>query len=325
MPHLTCEQRYQIYELKDTHTQAQIAHIIGVHPSTIGREFKRNTSQRGYRPQYAHAQYCKRRQQNTNAHTISDSTWITVEYLLRLKYSPQQVSYRLQAEQGVSISHETIYQYIYANKEKNGDLHTYLRCQKQRRKRYASGQQRRGAIPNRIDISQRPPEVEAKQRIGDLEGDTVIGKNHQGAIVTLVDRASLYLFAELMQSKHAHLTTSAIINQLKPYQDRCHTITFDNGKEFAGHEHITKELGASIYFATPYHSWERGANENTNGLLRQFFPKKTDFSKITQEQLQQAVDNINHRPRKTLGYKSAYEVFFKVSLRYTDIPVAFRN
>ena len=145
--------------------------------------------------------------------------------------------------------------------------------QKPRRKRYASGQERRGMIKNRVSIDDRPKIVDQKTRIGDWEGDTVIGKNHRGGLVTLAERKSRYVLAGHIRSKHADGVTAVTTRLLTPYKDRCHTITFDNGKEFAEHERIAAELQTSIYFAHPYHSWERGLNENSNGLLRQYFPR----------------------------------------------------
>ena len=167
--------------------------------------------------------------------------------------------------------HEHIYRYVYRDKRAGGDLVTHLRGQKPYRKRYGSGDQRRGAIKNRVSIDERPPIVADKSRIGDWEGDTVIGKNQQGALVTLADRVSRYTLAGLVKSKHANGVTAVIQSLFEPYRNHCHTITFDNGKEFAGHETVAAYLDAAIFFAHPYHSWERGLNENTNGLIRQYF------------------------------------------------------
>ena len=155
---------------------------------------------------------------------------------------------------------------------------SYLRCQKVRRKRYASGQQRRGVLANRTCIEQRPAVVDQRSRIGDLEGDTVIGKHHQGVLLTLVERKSRYMLACQLNSRHSAGVSEAVIALPRPHRRRCYTLTFDNGKEFSEHSFIAQCLKARVYFAHPYCSWERGLNENHNGLLRQYFPKKTSFA-----------------------------------------------
>ena len=215
-------------------------------------------------------------------------------------------------EQGFRISCETIYQRILRDKQAQGDLAKHLRCQKPRRKRYGSGRERRGAIKGRVGIEQRPKVVDLKSRIGDIEGDTMMGKNHQGAIVTLVDRKSRYTFARQVNFKKSDLLAQAVIGLLRPHKKRCHTITFDNGKEFADHAFISKCLDAKVYFANPYCSWERGLNENTNGLLRQYFPKNMSLRDLSQHYVDDAVYKLNHRPRKCLGYRTLHEVFYNL-------------
>jgi IS30 family transposase len=242
--------------------------------------------------------------------------------LIREDLSPEQAANRLELEGELQISHEAIYRHVYADKRDGGDLYQHLRSQKPRRKRYASGQERRGMIKNRVSIDERPEIVAKKIRIGDWEGDTVIGKNHKGGLVTLAERKSRYVLAGHIRSKHADGVTAVTTNLLSPHKDKCHTITFDNGKEFAGHESIAAELQTAIYFAHPYRSWERGLNENSNGLLRQYFPKGMELTGITEERVQEAVERINHRPRKVLGFKTPHEVFFGVELRYTKQPPA---
>ena len=176
-------------------------------------------------------------------------------------------------------------------------------------------------------IDQRPEIVTQKLRIGDWEGDTVIGKNHKGGLVTLAERKSRYVLAGHIRSKHAAGVTAVAMGLLKPHRHRWHTITFDNGKEFAAHETLATALETSIYFAHPYRSWERGLNENSNGLLRQYFPKGMELVEVTQEQVQYAVDRLNHRPRKVLDFRTPYEVFFGKTMRYTKQPltVALQN
>lgn len=320
---LASEQRYQIYGLKQAGlNQTQIAKNIGVDKSTISREFRRNKGQRGWRPKQAQSLRDERKQACINGKQFSSDEWGEVERLIREDLSPEQAADRLELEGQLRISHETIYQHVYTDKRAGGNLCQHLRSQKPRRKRYASGQERRGVIKNRVSIDERPEIVDQKTRIGDWEGDTVIGKNHKGGLVTLAERKSRYVLAGHIRSKHADGVKAVITRLLIPHKDKCHTITFDNGKEFAEHESIAAELQASIYFAHPYSSWERGLNENSNGLLRQYFPKGTDLTNVTDEQVQYAVERLNHRPRKVLGGRSPHEVLFGVEMRYTKPPLA---
>ena len=203
-------------------------------------------------------------------------------------------------------SHESIYQYIYADKKKGGALHLHLRCQKTYRKRALLGQDRRGQLKNRIDISARPVEADNRQRLGDYEGDTMIGKNHKGVLVTLVDRLSRETKIKGLPNRKANRVTQACIEKLDA--EKALSLTLDNGKEFAEHEAIAEALKIDIYFAKPYRSWERGTNENTNGLIRQFLPKARRLDNVTSEEIQAIEDNLNHRPRKILGYLTPFEV-----------------
>ncbi|MHB8264210.1 MAG: IS30 family transposase [Acidimicrobiales bacterium] len=303
---LTKVQRYQIGGLKQAGlNQSQTAEKIGVHRSTICREIKRNAELGSWRPDQAD-ELATMRAINHNAAKFTAEDWQCVDALIEKDYSPEQIQGRMRLENTLVISHETIYGHIYADKADEGTLYKHLRCQKKRRKRYGSGEERRGMIKNRVSIDNRPAVVGERKRIGDWEGDTVIGKNHKGALVTLTERVSRYECAEILATKEAPPVTASITDLLEPYSDRVHTITFDNGKEFAGHERIAQNLDAEVYFAHPYHSWERGLNENTNGLLRQYFPKGTDFRKITQTQVEEALERINHRPRKVLDFRSPY-------------------
>jgi len=318
---LTQEERYQIYALKKAgHIQAEIAEIIGRDPGTISRELRRNRGLKGYRPQQAHNLALARRYYKAQPR-IGNQVWQQVELLIREEWSPEQVVGRVAMEQGVPISHEWIYQYIYADKHSGGDLYRYLRCQKVRRKRYGS-YDRRGCIPNQVSIDDRPAIVDSKRRIGDWEGDTVIGKGHRGALVTLVERKSLYTVIRSVLHKTAEAVRDAVVDGLTPYIDWVHTITYDNGREFAGHEGMASDLETRIYFAHPYASWERGLNENTNGLIRQYFPKDRDLTTVTKHEIEKAMDKLNHRPRKSLGYRTPYEVFFNTR---TSLTVALQS
>jgi IS30 family transposase len=234
-----------------------------------------------------------------------------VNRLLRQDWSPEQISTWLWQETNVRISHEWIYQYILADKQDGGTLYKHLRCQKQRKKRYGNPS-RRGHIPDRVCIEQRPAIVDTRSRFGDWEVDTVIGQHHQQALVTLVERKSLLTLIAKVTRKTADNVSAAMIELLEPLSPWVHTLTADNGREFAQHVDIARELNAKFYFAHPYASWERGLNENTNGLIRQYFPKKHNFKTITQKQIERVMDKLNNRPRKCLGFKTPNEVFFGI-------------
>jgi IS30 family transposase len=309
---LTREQRYQIYALKKAeHNQTEMAAIIGVHKSTIGRELSRNRGGRGYRPKQAD-ELARKRQQSRVKSRITSEQWHGVEKLLAQDWSPEQIAGRLKLERQPSISHERIYQYVYADKQQGGTLWRHLRCQKKRRKRYASGGDRRGHIPERRSIEERPSVVARKARLGDWEADTIIGQNHQQALLSLAERKSKLVRLAKVAHNTAESVARAMTCQLAPLVVK--TITSDNGREFAHHQQIAQSLRADFFFAHPYASWERGINENTNGLVRQYFPKKTDFAPITDAQLDRVMERLNNRPRKTLSYKTPNEVYFKQPL-----------
>lgn len=307
---LTQEQRYQIYALmKANWSQLEIAAEIGVHPSTISREVKRNRGCRGYRPKQAQQRTEERKLKHVTTR-IPPQTWTLIESQLRQDWSPEQVAGWLRCERHVQVSHEHIYQYIYADKRRGGTLHEHLRCRKLRRKRYGS-YERRGQIKGRLSIEERPQVVETKRRLGDWEADTIIGAHHKEAIVSVVERKSKLCFLKKVRRNTSEAIAQALTELLQPVQEKCHTITSDNGREFANHQEIAESLQAGFYFAHAYASWERGLNENTNGLVRQYFPKKSDFSKIKDLDVQRAMDRLNNRPRKRLCYKTPNQVFFK--------------
>jgi IS30 family transposase len=301
--HLTQEERYQIYALKKArHKQNEIANVLERSESTISRELARNCGRRGYRPKQAHCSSVDRRAMN--ARTIDDATWQFAREMLMLQWSPEQISGH------AAISLETVYQRVYADKRAGGLLWKNLRCQKQRKKRYGKVD-RRGMIPNRLSIDDRLAIVETRSRIGDWEADTIIGKNHRQAIVSIVERKTGLTLIRTVERKTAQAVSQAMTKLLKPYLRNVHTITSDNGREFAGHEEIAATLKADFYFAHPYSSWERGTNEKTNGLIWQYFPKNRDFTTITQQEIDTAMERLNNRPRKRLGYQTPNQVFFK--------------
>lgn len=314
--HLTEEERYQIDDLKrEGFNQKQIAKKIGRSPSTLSRELRRNKGERGWRPRQAQHKAVERlvRRGTNNASKVSHVAWCYAEkHLTEDQWSPEQIAGRLEVDGLETISHETIYQRILEDKNAGGNLYTHLRCKKKRKKRYGSARSTRGTIPNRIDIDRRPAIVESRKRTGDWEGDTIIGSHTGGAVIaSMVERKSR--FTVLAKAKNK--TTSAVIESINqgmlPIAALVLTITLDNGKEFSLHDIMAAKLGASVYFAKPYHSWERGLNENTNGLVRQYFPKKVPFDRITNHDLQRVAKKLNNRPRKCLGYKTPLEVFSK--------------
>lgn len=307
---LAGEQRYQINILKKAgHNQTYIALLIGCHKSTISRELRRNRGQKGYR-HYQADELAYSRQCEAYRSRIAWETWQQVERLLRQDWSPDQISAHLKRAKQPSVSHEWIYLYVYADKRRGGTLHRHLRSQKKQRKRY-SGYLRRGQIPNRTSIDKRPQIVASKGRFGDWEVDTIVGARHKGGILCAVERKSKLTRLRKLATKGAAEMKDNTIELLAPLAAKVHTITVDNGKEFCEHQLIAAGLQARIYFAHPYSSWERGLNENTNGLVRQYFPKKYEFSKILDSDLQHVEDLLNNRPRKTLDYRTPNEVFFK--------------
>ena len=305
---LTEGQRNQVYALKKTGLhQYAIADQIGVNKSTISREFKRNTGLRGYRPKQAHRLACSR-QARIRRTRISDVNWTRIEEMICEELSPEQITGHLKDIGEPSVSPEWIYQHIYADKRNGGDLHTLLRCQKQRRKRYGSTE-RRGQIKNRVSIEKRPAVVDLRSRIGDWEADTVIGKQGHSVLVTLVERKTRFTVAIKAVNKTARAVTEAICQCLNPYHESVLTLTYDNGREFSYHEEIARELTAEGFFAHPYHSWERGLNENTNGLIRQYVPKGKDIDSLSDEDLAENIEKINNRHRKCLGFKTPNQLF----------------
>jgi len=311
---LTQKERYHIWaSLKRGVTQKEIAETIGVHPSTICREIQRNKDSGTGEYHYAFAQTkAQIRQQDKAKYSVFTSKIKNyIKAKLKEDWSPEQISGRMRIDIGLRICHETIYRYIYYNKYRGGRLYKYLRHKNKKYHNRNNSYQRRGIIIDRISIDKRPKIVEKKNRIGDFEIDTVIGRHHIGALVTVVDRKSKFTLIKKVASKRAEEVTQALIGMLLPLKPITKTITSDNGKEFASHKEVSQALDTSFYFAHPYSSWERGLNEHTNGLIRQYLPKKTDFTQISKEEIITIQDKLNHRPRKILNYRTPYEVFFK--------------
>lgn len=318
MKHLTEQKRHEISAyLKSGKSQSFIAQALGVSRSCISRELKRNSDLRNnsYRPELAQRKSKERKDAKYKATKFTlRMIRIATVLLVRYQFSPEQIVGHCKRKDIPMVSTERLYQWIWPNKKQGGLLYMHLRRKGRKYRKRGNYKDTRGIIKDRVDISQRPAIVEAKTRFGDLEFDTVIGKNHKGALLTINDRATGLVWIRLLTSKEASPLTDKAIEALMPYKDLLHTATADNGKEFAFHKKIAESLEISVYFARPYHSWERGANENTNGLIRQYFPKGSDFDLITNQQVQEVQDKLNNRPRKRLDFLSPNEMFFKVAV-----------
>ena len=310
--HLTQEQRYHIEAYRKAgFGNSFIAKDLGVHPSTIGRELKRNSSPIRHRYSAKVAQEISSLRKSVNSQANkklkNELEDLVIAYICK-DWSPEQVSAILGIKHALSLSFVRIYQYIESDRQNGGELHTHLRFYgKKRRAKY--GKKSNVRIKGRISISERPDIVDQKTRIGDFEIDTIIGKGKQGAITTIVDRASAFVKISIPTSKRAEDIENETIRLLSPHKELTHTITSDNGLEFANHKAIASTLDCDYYFCHPYSSWERGLNEYTNGLIRQYLPKGSSFQKITAERIQEIEDKLNHRPRKTLGWRTPYELF----------------
>ncbi len=308
--HLSLEERHYIeIEHKKGVSLNRIGQSLGRRQSSISREINRNTGKKGYRHNQADQFSRQRRREKPKAMKLTGDIKLVIDSYLKQDWSPEQIAGRLRHDGIITLHHETIYQYVLADKANGGHLYLHLRHQHKRyRKRYGNARNRTG-IPDRVDIDKRPAVANNRARIGDWEADTIIGKNNKGAIVTLDERKSKLRLAAPLQGKHAAPLAEAVINMLKPIKKFILTMTFDNGKEFTKHNKIAKALDCDTYFAKPYHSWERGQNENANGLLRQYFPKAMELVDISAQRVMIAVDKRNSRPRKCLGFKTPYEAF----------------
>jgi len=308
---LTYKERYQIYALlKEGLHYTQIAKNIGVNKSTISREIRRNSkSVKQYHPDRASIESFSRHKFKNKAIKITSNVEKQIRKYLKFDCSPEQVAGKLKVDKIVSLTHEAIYQYIYKNKASGGRLYLNLPHKMKKYKNRCGSYSSRGMIIDRVPISKRPKIVEHKTRIGDFEVDTIIGKYHRGSIVSIVDRKSKFVLLKKLPSKEAIQVSNAITELLYPIRKITHTITSDNGKEFSYHKTISNTLNAGFYFCDSYSSWQRGLNENTNGLVRRYIPKRTDLDEISDEEIQMIQYRLNHRPRKALGYKTPYEVF----------------
>ncbi|MGO3004912.1 MAG: IS30 family transposase, partial [Halomonas sp.] len=291
-------------------SQRQAAKNLGVHNSTISRELRRNATGEGYEPEMAQCRSNDRRRTAWKWTKRLPSMVNIVAKQLREEWSPEQISGFMAPLIGIGVSHQWIYSLIWDDKVRGGDLWRHLRQPKRRSKHRAHAKSAGlGKIPNRVGIEHRPADVDDRLMIGHWEGDTVLKGHKQSGLVTLVERRSGYLLAARLSHITAELTQKAMIRLLTPRRGAVKTVTLDNGSEFANHEAVAKAVSASIYFCDPYCSGQRGTNENTNGLIRQYYPKGTDFRQVTDGELRKVVKKLNDRPRKRLGYRTPAQVF----------------
>jgi IS30 family transposase len=292
--------------LKQGYNKSEIARAITKDKSVVFNEIKRNSDNRSgiYDDDLANRKAAKRQKEKAKNIRFTRFIQDEIELLLRADYSPEQVVGTLKKQEKETVSVERIYQHIWEDKKNKGDLHTHLRRQGRKYRKRGSSKDNRGIIKNRISIDQRHKIVEKRSRFGDLEVDLIIGKNHNQAILTVNDRASGMLKMKKVASKEATVVTKAINEILEDWKPYLRTITADNGKEFAGHEQVAENLEIDYFFAHPYHSWERGSNENSNGLIRQYFTKGSDFTEITNKRVKEIETKLNNRPRKRYNYEN---------------------
>jgi IS30 family transposase len=310
---LTSEERYVLSALrKQGLSQSRIAQAMGRHRSTICRELQRNTRKDGgYRPFTAIERTNGRRSRSRRNWQFSDQDWGLVREQLKEFWSPEQIAGRLRRQRRLFISHETIYRYVWNDLLRGGSLHRYLRgARKRRRKRYRSYDSR-GRLAGKRHISERPAAAEKRSRIGDLEGDTMMGGPDQHCVLTMVDRKTGYVFIGKLGERTVEAATQSAISLIKKARRPVRTLTLDNGTEFHGYKDIEASTRTTVYFATPHHSWERGSNENTNGLIRQYLPKRKSMKGLTQIDCDTIAQHLNNRPRKRHGFLSPAELYEK--------------
>ena len=315
MNHITQEKRYTISCMfKQGIKISLIAKEMQKDKTSIYREIKRNSDKRNqvYKADLAHKKYLTRHCKKNKFIRFSESIRKDVDNLIREDYSPEQVVGFLIKEGKEIVSIERIYQYIWSDKKSGGDLYSHLRRQGRTYRKRGNNKDTRGLIKGRVNISNRDNIVELRNRFGDLEVDLIIGKNHNQAILTINDRASGVLRMRKVKSKQACVVTKAIKELLEDWKPYLKTITADNGKEFAGHIEVAEYLEIDYFFANPYHSWERGSNENLNGLIRQYFKKGSDFTLISEQRIKEVETKLNNRPRKRYNYQTPIFVMVKL-------------
>lgn len=310
--HLTMEDRCLISVCKqEGYSASVIAQKLGRHRSTVYRELDRNGCRKRYGAGAAHRRGVQRRHRASSVpRKMTEELWARVSGLLEdEQWSPEQISGRLAVNGDARISSTTIYRRVWADRASGGSLYKQLRRRGKKRNQGGRAHAGRGHIPGRVDISERPGIVDDKSRFGDWEVDTIIGARHQGALVSIVERVSKLVMLEWVPHKTTQAVCKALCERLEPVSRLVHTVTADNGKEFARHRQVADSLDARFYFAAPYRSWERGLNEHTNGLVRQYFPKATSFAAVDLDKLARVETRLNTRPRKSLGFRTPEEVF----------------
>ena len=312
--HLTLEQRYKIEALlKAGHKAPFIADQLHVNKSTLYRELGRNRTKKGsYSACSAHEISQEKKERFALHRKFSPAMERFIrDKLSNQQWSPEQITGYCKRKDIPMVSHERIYQFIYQDKAKDGQLYKHLRvASKKYRKRYGGGKNKSSTIKDRVSIDLRPDCINNKERVGDWEIDTIVGKGNKGAIVTIAERATAFVLIARLNGKNAMELAKAVVRLMAPFKDLVLSITSDNGTEFAMHKYIAKKIQAEFYFAHPYSSWERGLNEYTNRLIRQYIPKKTDFNDVNDQQIKNITMKLNSRPRKKLGFKSPGIVFF---------------
>jgi IS30 family transposase len=308
---LTSDERNILAALRQArYSQAEIARVLNRHRSTISRELRRNRREDGwYRASTAGERTRARRSRSRRNRQFTEEQWLLVEVCLELLWSPEQIAGRLALLGLLSISHETIYRYVWKDRELGGSLHSYLRQHsKQLRKRYRAYDSR-GRLAGKRFISERPPGAENRSRFGHLEGDTVIGTSDKHCILTLVCRKSGYSLIGKLETRTTRAVNRRARALIRKSPRRIISATVDNGTEFHGYKELEQATGVKVYFATPHHSWERGTSENTNGLIRQYLPKRKSMKDLTQRDCTRIARALNNRPRKRLGYLTPAEVY----------------
>jgi len=306
MSHLSYEQRYSIEVLlRDKKSKSEVAKLLEVNKTVIYREIKRNSDERNgvYKASLAQSKYEKRLFLKPKYKKTTPELKQQIVTLLEQDYSPEQVNGFMKKNNQQTLSYESIYQMIWKDKKAKGTLHEHLRRKGRRYRKRGSSKDSRGKIVGRVGIEKRPKEAEERKVFGHFELDTIIGKDHKGAIITLNERASGMLWMRKVEAKDAEIVIKKLAEMLEEIRPYLRSITGDNGKEFAAHQFITDEY-CDFFFANPYSPWERGSNENLNGLIRQYLPKKSDFNNYTEEQIKEIETKINNRPRKRFGYET---------------------
>lgn len=294
--------------------QKYIAEAIQKHKSTVSREIMRNCDYRSgkYDHDLAQRKYKQRQKGKARPIKFTEAVRKYVDTKLEEKWSPEQISKTPVPEGIAMVSHERIYQYIIEDKKMGGDKYKHLRHKKKYKKRCVV-EDRRGKLANTASIHDRPKEVEERKRYGDYEVDLIIGANHKGGLLSLNDRKTGIVKIKKIEGKNSRHIAKLIVAALKGEKGRIYTITSDNGHEFADHAYISKKLGINFYFADPYSSWQRGSNENLNGLIRQYFPKKTNFDHITENEIKKVENQLNSRPRKRFGFKTPLQEYYSIN------------